>query len=268
MVKFEGTLQDFHLFIGPKIRNDVATLTKKKKNELHNICQKCNENKKLDTAHIHGRSGKDIIEIVMSKYKSDNGQYVVSNLHTVMKEIKTEHLPIEKNFYFLCKKCHLAYDADSSNMIKKSKISKKLQSFKNLMMKNSDGIFPKEILCENEINSWKYKLGWTSIQNRKNIEELIFKIEFSFDCNPLAFKSWYFHKRKDNNKQFSGIICYKNRSLICFRIEPYSFDINDVRIIRGKRWFFSEGKEVRVEIIPENYELIMRCLSYAYDVSS
>ncbi len=88
------------------------------------------------------------------------------------------------------------------------------------------------------------------------------------DCNPLASKSWYYHKRKDNNKQFSGIICHKNNSLLCFRMESSSFDIDDSRIILGKRWFFSEGKEGRIEIIPENYDLIMKCLSYAYDVSS
>ena len=106
-----------------------------------------------------------------------------------------------------------------------------------------------------------------SIKNRKNIEELISKIESAFDCNPLAFKSWYFHKRHDNNKQFSGIICHKNHSVMCFRIEPTTFDVKDNRIIRGKRWFFSEGKEGRVEIMPQNHELIMKCLSYAYDVS-
>ncbi len=30
MAKFEGKLQDFHVLVGPKIRNDVATITKKK----------------------------------------------------------------------------------------------------------------------------------------------------------------------------------------------------------------------------------------------
>ena len=129
------------------------------------------------------------------------------------------------------------------------------------------GNSPNEILCKDEITSWKYKMGWTSIQNRKNIKELISKIESTFDCNPLAFKSWYYHKRKDNNKQFSGIICHKNHSLICFRINPGSFDIKDDRIIRGKRWFFPEGKEGRVEIMPQNYELVMKCLSCAYDIS-
>lgn len=268
MAKFEGRLDDFHILVGPKIRNDVATLTKKKKNELHSICQKCNEKRELDAAHIHGRSRKDIIEMLLDKFKSDDGQYVVPNLRAVIEEIKAEHIPIEKNFYFLCKKCHLEYDSKPSNSAKKSKISHKLNSNKNEMGEKHDEPFPKEILCKTETNSWKYKMGWTSIQNRKNIEKLISKIESTLNCRPLAFKSWYFHKRSDNNKQFSGIMCHKNHSLICFRIEPDSFGIDDKRIMRGKRWFFAEGKEGRIEIIPENYDLIMNCLSYAYDISS
>lgn len=267
MTKFEGTLQDFHLLVGPKIRNDVATLTKKKKTALQNICQKCNKKSELDAAHIHGRSRKDIIKIVLDKYKSDDGKYLILNLHTVIEEIKKEHIPIEKNFLFLCKKCHREYDAKPKNASKKPKIPKH-DSYQNHLKINSDGTYPSEILCKNETDSWKYKLGWTSMQNRKNIEELISKIESVFDCRSLKFKSWYFHKRTDNNKQFSAIICHKKNSLICFRIEPDTFEIGDTRIIRGKRWFFSEGKEARIEILPENFSLIMKCLSFAYDISA
>jgi hypothetical protein len=263
MAKFEGNLQDFHILVGPKIRNDVATITKKKKSELNSICQKCNAHAELDAAHIHGRSRKDIIKIILENYKSDDDQYSVPNLHKVIEEIKTEHIPVENNFYFLCKQCHREYDSISTASGEKSKkLHHRPTTNKN------ECPFPKEILCKTETDSWKYKLGWTSTQNRKNIEEIISKIESTFDCRPLAFKSWYFHKRSDNNKQFSGIICHKNHSVICFRIESNTFDEYDSRIIRGKRWFFSEGKEARVEITPANQDLIMKCLSYAYDVSS
>jgi len=40
-VEFEGGIQDFHNFIGPKIRNDIATITKNKKKSLGYVCQKC-----------------------------------------------------------------------------------------------------------------------------------------------------------------------------------------------------------------------------------
>lgn len=270
MAKFVGGFHDFHVLVGPKIRNVVQNITKKKKNELNNICQNCNKQNELDAAHIHGRLRQDIMKIVLEKYKSDDGNYTIPNLHKVIEEIKAEHIPIEKNFYFLCKKCHREYDSKkidlNNSKFKKSTSNKISQTKKDNL--NKGNIFPKEILCKKETDSWRYKLGWTSIINRKNIEKLISKIESNFDCRPLAFKSWYFHKRTDNNKQFSGIICHKNNSLLCFRIEPDSFKIKDNRIILNKRWFFSERKEGRIEILPENYDLIMKCLSYAYDTSS
>ena len=110
-------------------------------------------------------------------------------------------------------------------------------------------------------------MNTTSNDNRKNIEELIVKIESNFDCYGIAQKSWYYHRRNDNNKQFSGIIVHANRSEICFRIDPNSFAINDSKIIHGKRWFFSHDKEKRIEIIPENYDIIMQCLSHAFEIS-
>ena len=59
--KFEGDLQDFHCYLGPKVRNLVASITKQKKNNLNNKCQQCDSQGELDAAHIHGNSRKDII---------------------------------------------------------------------------------------------------------------------------------------------------------------------------------------------------------------
>ena len=117
MAKFEGSLDDFHILVGPKIRNDVATITKKTKNELNSICQHCSEKRELDAAHIHGRSRKDIIKIVLEPYKIDDDTYSVPNLHKIITEIKVEHLPVRDNFYFLCKECHKKYD-DSNKTTK------------------------------------------------------------------------------------------------------------------------------------------------------
>jgi len=276
MAKFVCTLKEFTYFIDPRIKQNITNFTKPYKNRLEHRCQKCNEQKKeLDAAHKHGISRPEIIKQVLENYKKNDGNYEIIDLQKVIGEINNAHLPIENHFYFLCKKCHMEYGSGlidlNNSESKKSKsyktISNKISQTKknNLIEVNN---FPKEILCKKETDSWKYKLGWTSINNRKNIEELISKIESNFDCRPLAFKSWYFHKRTDNNKQFSGIICHKNNSLLCFRIEPNSFSITDNRIILNKRWFFSERKEGRIKILPQNYDLIMKCLSYAYDVSS
>ena len=276
MAKMICTIREFTFFVDPRVRMNITSMTKQIKGKLGSRCQKCNEANELDAAHKHGKSRKEIIKQVLENYKTFDGKYEINDLKKVIDEINNAHLPIEDTFLFLCKKCHREYDswtsdlnnAESKKPLPSKKISNKISQTKNKANSIKGNNLSQEILCKQETNSWKYKLGWTSIQNRKNIEELISKIESNFDCNPLAFKSWYFHKRTDNNKQFSGIICNKNNSLLCFRIEPSSFKITDNRIIRGKRWFFPEGKEGRIEILPQNHDLIMKCLFHAYDISS
>ena len=372
MAQLICTFKEFNDCIGPKIRNDVATITKQKNSKLKSICESCKNKSELDTVHKHGRSRKNIIRIVLNECETEDDRYIIQDLQNTIKAIKEQHFPIEDNFRFLCRPCHIQYDSqakqteianiqktelinnyhtqDYNNEYQKEfelllsqnlnlreclkklflrfpdtiisstelrrvygkhypnatrtqtqKITNylwELTNYENFLespsrslyklaysnnesakntykatqknqkksQTNIDGNGVKEILCENEINSWRYKIGWTSIKNRMNILELIAMIEFTFDCYPIAFKSWYYHNRKDTRKQFSGIICHKQRSEICFRIDPNSFSIKDSQIIHGKRWFFSEGKEKRIKIIPENYDLIMKCLKYSYDI--
>lgn len=278
MAELICNLKEFTYFVDPRVRNNVATMTKKSKSKIEYKCQKCNEKKELDAAHKHGSTRKEIIKKVLDNYKTDDDLYQIKDLQKVVDEISKAHYPIEDHFIFLCKTCHREYDSFTKNLNEdeipnnsyqnkpSNKINEivtpKISPSTNLNTSNS-----KEIGSKSETSSWKYKMSWTSIKNRKNIEGLIIKIESTLECQPLAVKSWYYHKRKDNNKQFSGIICHKDHSLMCFRVEPKSFDITDSRIISGKRWFFSEGNEKRIEIIPENYDLIMKCLDYACSIS-
>ena len=277
MAKITCTLKEFTYFIDPRVRINVANMTRQSKSLLDYKCQKCNEKKELDAAHKHGSSRPEIIRNILNDYKTNDGEYEINDLQKIIDEINTAHIPIEDHFIFLCKTCHKEYDSWTRNLIytqpkdgnnKKSYNTQPSKSQESKISSNPDGSNnPAEILCQDETLSWKYKLGWTSIQNRKNIEEIISKIESSFDCQPVAFKSWYYHNKKSSNKQFSGIMCHKDRSVICFRVDPSSFSFADERIIHGKRWFFSEGKEKRIEIIPENYELILKCLDYSYKIS-
>ena len=297
------TSKEFMDLVGPKVINSIPAMTKKSKIQLEYKCQKCNEKKELDAAHKHGSSRRDIIKKVLLNYKIGNDQYEIEDLQKIINEIKDAHLPIEEHFIFLCKVCHREYDSWTKNLPgikpKENRVeSARLDGMQQQHTVNLSSIKPKENeteskrsnvipqqiqesqnqnikysgpvtekLCENEANSWKYKMGWTTIKNKRDIKGLISKIESSFDCYPIASKSWYYHNRRDSRKQFSGIICHKDRSVICFRVDPRSFDITDSRIMHGKRWFFSEGKEKRIDIIPENYSLILQCLSYAYQIS-
>ncbi len=271
MAEIVCSFQEFIDFIGPRIRNNIANMTRPFKRNLGSKCQKCGEKKKeLDAAHKHGNSRREIIARVLNNYETTNdGVYKIDDIARVLAEINNAHIPIEDCFLFLCRPCHREYESETkysdSSEIQEDAVSAnyKPRKIENQRVQIKD----RDRLCKKIKQSWKYKIGWTSPKNRKNIEELISKIEENFDCHTVASKSWHYHNRNDNGRQFSGIICHKDRSLICFRVEPFSFTTKDSRIIHGKRWFFPEGKEKRIDIVPENYNLIIDCLSHAYKAS-
>lgn len=275
MAKITCTLKEFTYFVDPRVRNNVATLTKKSKAKIGYKCQKCDEKTQLDAAHKHGSSRSEIIKQALESYKKNDGIYEIDDLQQVIDNINNAHLPIEDHFIFLCKSCHREYDSWTKNLNdnepqenpSQNTPSSKIQETKTHGNSNDSDNNPIEYPCKDETQSWKYKMGWTSIRNRKNIQELISKIDSGFNCYGVARKSWYYHIRKDTGTQFSGIVCNKNSSSIRFRIDPSSFAFQDTKIVNCNRWFFAEGKEKSIDIIPENYDLIMKCLNHAYSAS-
>jgi hypothetical protein len=258
-------VQDFHDLIGPKIRNTIAIITKKKKIELNYICQKCNQKHELDAAHLNGRKRRDIIEKVLDDHKTKDGNLQINNIHNTINEIIKAHYPLEDNFLFLCKSCHNQYDKQE-NYLQMTRIYDqkpvKNTSIVTTNIRKNDSL--NDRLCKNVIQSWKYRIGKTSIQTRKNVLELISKIEENFDCNGEPQKDSYYFRRKDNNRQFVAIRCNKNSAELSFRLDKSRFSINDIRVDTKRRWFFDYDKEGKISIIPENYELILPCLKHAY----
>ena len=270
MIQFTGNLDDFFDLVMPKIRNKIASITKKKKIELKYICQHCNQKNELDLAHKKGRELREIIKNVLESYKIKNNEYQIRDLRKLIEKVMKEHNPIENNFLFLCKKCHFKYDSQDKKP-KKIYISKKVVKTRNIDKVNlldHDGIA--EILSENETQSWKYKFGYATIQNQKNITDLILKIRSHFSCIEEKRRLWYYFRRIDNGeKQFAGIICNKTSSWIKFRILPSNFDFKDKNIIEKSELFFQAKNESerQIKIIPENYGLIIKCLDYSYKIS-
>ncbi len=114
MAQLICTLKEFNDYIGPRIRNDVATITKQKKSKSKYICESCkNKVDELDAAHKHGRSRKDIIKIVLDECEIEDNRYIIHNLQKTIKAIKEQHFPIEDNFRFLCRPCHIQYDSQA-----------------------------------------------------------------------------------------------------------------------------------------------------------
>ncbi len=128
MASFEGTIQEFHHYIGPRIRNQINTKTKKIRNSKNGICEHCSEKNELESAHIHGKERRTIIESVLSKYSS--GELVKVELSSVENEIIEKHEPVEQTFKFLCKSCHTKYDEQFKNKKTERKATSKPSSSK------------------------------------------------------------------------------------------------------------------------------------------
>ena len=112
MAELICTTKEFHRFIGPRIRNTIQAITKKRKKELDSICQICRETKELEAAHIVGNDRKSIIEKILKRYKIDDKKDLIKiDLDIIEKEIISAHRPIDRYFKFLCSKCHNKYDS-------------------------------------------------------------------------------------------------------------------------------------------------------------
>ena len=106
------TISEFHKYFGPRIRNVIQSVTKKRKRELNYICQGCGQKKELEAAHVKGKSRKSIIEKILNKYIVDKNKQIVSvDLERFEEEIVKAQSPIDKYFKFLCSRCHAEYDA-------------------------------------------------------------------------------------------------------------------------------------------------------------
>ncbi len=111
MATLDCTVEEFHKFIGPKVRNDIQYLTKKRKKSVGYRCERCGKKRELHAAHI-GASRKKIIEQVLSRHAAgDDASRIRVDLEEVRREILAAHRPFEKRIALLCEECHRKQDA-------------------------------------------------------------------------------------------------------------------------------------------------------------
>lgn len=109
MAIFEGSIQEFHHYLGPRIRNAINLFARKERIARNGVCEDCGKiGQTLDSAHIHGRGRRTIIEEALSAHQS-NG-IVRCDIRAIEKQILDEHGDIANAFKFLCKGCHVRYD--------------------------------------------------------------------------------------------------------------------------------------------------------------
>ena len=67
----------------------------------------------LDSAHVHGKGRRRIIESVLKQHMVDDTVYVCDLLQAE-KDILEARLPITETFKFICKACHTEYDSGAN----------------------------------------------------------------------------------------------------------------------------------------------------------
>ncbi|MEF3698426.1 hypothetical protein [Desulfolutivibrio sp.] len=113
MASFEGTPQEFHHYIGPRIRNAVNSLTRTERINRKGICDFCGKKSDLDSAHVHGKGRREIIESVLMDHV--NGNIIsIPDLNELEQKILNAHLPLSSTFKFICKSCHTKYDSSGN----------------------------------------------------------------------------------------------------------------------------------------------------------
>lgn len=110
MAKFIGSLKEFHDYIGPRIRNVVNGITRKHRLEKGGICEFCGKSAELQSAHVHGKDRRSIIESVLKPLTNSNGE-IACDIGNVEEKIICAHMPIEDTFKFICHPCHVEYDS-------------------------------------------------------------------------------------------------------------------------------------------------------------
>ncbi len=109
---FIGNKEDFISYVGPKCRNIVNAIAKSDRNKCNGICEYCGGKAELQSAHKQGEERPQIIEKILNMYYKDKNVDALYNvpLNDFIEKFKAAHMPIKKHIYFLCPRCHKAYD--------------------------------------------------------------------------------------------------------------------------------------------------------------
>ena len=117
MATFSGSVQEFHDFIGPRLRNVINGITRTARKQRGGVCQDCGiKNPELESAHVLGHGRRMIIEQVLRKYTDEQGS-ISCPLQEIEAEILEAHRPISETFKFLCPPCHRKYDRPSGSPV-------------------------------------------------------------------------------------------------------------------------------------------------------
>lgn len=172
-----GNKEDFHKYIGPRVRNKVQQITSREKRKANGTCAHCKQTRvTLEAVHVHGKSRKMIIDTLLDKFIKKNvfrGGYFRVDLDLFEKQIVEAHQPISEYFIFLCRECHFKYDSTDKENLRETKVVKEVST---LIIDTSTN--------ENEVLRVQRRLPrWFNNTNQYNSRILYSFLELYFENN-------------------------------------------------------------------------------------
>lgn len=156
MGTFTGTKLEFKKYFGGYCRNKVHEITNQYRKSRNGMCEYCKNKEELQAAHVQGAERVKIIELILDRcFKVGDDEYLV-DLDDFEKEFIKAHRPIDKNFHFLCHKCHSKYDkgllSEAEILRVKDNNNSKIIESKNKKLQYSDNK-TKNSICEKYRNT-------------------------------------------------------------------------------------------------------------------
>lgn len=202
MAKFQGTVQEFHRFIGPRIRNAINSLTRVHRKEKQGICEFCNKQTELQSAHVQDRDRRSLIEIVLSNHNIENGE-IFCDIHQIEKEILKAHEPIHDTFKFICQPCHTKYDSKSKtpcNIKSETTEFKKLSRIRRWAQ--NPGQENHKLIC-----------AYLELETQGNVTLDTFR-KYCIEKYDVKKFNGNFHSMKTDNGNSHGKVFYEDQGLI------------------------------------------------------
>jgi predicted DNA-binding protein (MmcQ/YjbR family) len=141
---------------------------------------------------------------------------------------------------------------------------------KKIHMIDTLSSIPRSEKTKKTIRLWETRIGETTPENRSTIDLFISTIIDEFRAIGKPWHKWYAFYLGDpteRKKLFAVIYTSKNKSSLCFRVDPEKFRANQqsVRIVKG--FFFPGGTERRISLSKDNFKEIIECLKHSYKVT-
>lgn len=212
MAFFEGTLEDFYKYLGPRT-SDIVTRLARPNRKVQKTCRQpkddgttCGKWKGLDAAHLKGRERKILIEEILEEFalklkKNDNKQYYKIAIKDFEEEFEKKHKDFFNVIEFMCRKHHKAYDA------------------KNKVLNNEDDyVEVEQRIAYNDI-------AYNDIDSKKVKTILINNIDYLNNNNcsiaRISNDNWNFNIEKTSTNSDFYLLCFDQlqQSVVILKIE-------------------------------------------------